>query len=419
MPDLSKLRLLKRKKTRIVLSLILFLPFFSIQAQEGVVFSFEPGAKYRVIEKFNLSQYQNGHYAGHVYRENRGIYDAEPSGDGLYRISGRVYELEETAKDGFKVAAALRNQDNTSFTSSDRGFMLVSGTDWPRLRSFPTFPEEPVFPGDKWEAGLEMIVSSPDGYNKAVLPLYCEYTFKGREVWEGRPVYVIEAQYAARYRQGRSREADSFLKNLSGKHVVALLIDQETREFLLMKDIMEEEYLYTDGTSIREKGFLLTFYKGIEALDRTGLSRKVEDSLADSLKKTYEERGEDLKDQVSLVEKEEGLALNLNNLHFKPDQAILLSEDIPLLDTLADILKSVPGRTFLVKGHTADVGTMASQIDLSQLRAKTIVDELSMRGIDADRFLYSGVGGLEPVGDNNTDEGRKKNRRVEILILED
>jgi flagellar motor protein MotB len=47
------------------------------------------------------------------------------------------------------------------------------------------------------------------------------------------------------------------------------------------------------------------------------------------------------------------------------------------------------------------------------------VDELVSRGIDAERFLYSGMGGLEPVGDNATDEGRMQNRRVEILILED
>ncbi len=422
MPDLSKLRLSRKKRIRPSLPLpLLFLLLAApvLAAQEGVVFSFDPGEKYRVIEKFNLSQYRDGRYTGHVYRENRGIYDAEPAGSGLYKISGTVFELQETAKDGFKVAAALHGQSDTEYTASDRGFMLVSGTDWPRLRSFPTFPEEAVFPGDKWEAGLEMVVSSPDGLQKAVLPLYCEYTFKGSDVWEGRPVYVIQAQYAARYRQGRSREADSFLKNLSGKHVVSLLIDQETREFLLMKDLMEEEYLYTDGSTRREKGFLLTFYKGIALLDRTGLSRQVEATLADNLKETYEERGEDWKEQVTLEEREEGLALNLNNLHFLPDQAVLLPEDIPLLDTLADILKTVPDRTFLVKGHTADIGSLESQIYLSQVRSKTIVDELTARGIDPERFLYSGVGGLEPVGDNSTDEGRKMNRRVEILILED
>jgi flagellar motor protein MotB len=62
---------------------------------------------------------------------------------------------------------------------------------------------------------------------------------------------------------------------------------------------------------------------------------------------------------------------------------------------------------------------MESQILLSQDRAKLIVQELTGRGIDAERFLYSGMGGLEPLGDNNSDEGRKLNRRVEILILED
>ena len=72
-----------------------------------------------------------------------------------------------------------------------------------------------------------------------------------------------------------------------------------------------------------------------------------------------------------------------------------------------------------MKGHTADVGSLESQINLSQVRAKTIVDELSSRGIDADRFLYTGVGGLEPLGDNSTDQGRRINRRVEIIILED
>ncbi len=452
MPVLSKRRLLRKKSHKVFFFLLSCLSPLPAQEGQGVQFSFEPADKYRVIEKFNLSQYVNGSYRGHVYRENRALYEAVPQGEGLYRITGRVYDLEETSKNGFKVAAALKGEADTVFTASDRGFMLVSGQQWPRLRSFPTFPEEPVFPGDKWEAGLEMVVTSPDGRSRAVLPLYCEYTFEGTDSWEGRPVYVIKAQYAARYRPGRSPEADSFLRNLTGKHVVALMIDQETREFLLMKDIMEEEYLFSDGTTLREKGFLLTFYKGITLLDRSGLSREVQTALADALGgEVPQEEGQSAgssaesgdprgdrgsledsiaalgapgesggwQEQVSVEQKPEGLALNLKDLHFLPDQAVLLSEDIPLLDTLAEILQKVPDRTFLVKGHTADVGSLESQIDLSQVRAKTIVDELSSRGIDPERFLYSGVGGLEPLGDNATDQGRRMNRRVEIIILED
>nr|WP_230391538.1 MULTISPECIES: OmpA family protein [unclassified Oceanispirochaeta] len=182
---------------------------------------------------------------------------------------------------------------------------------------------------------------------------------------------------------------------------------------------MEEEYQYLDGSSLREKGFLLTFYKGIELLDRPGLRKDVETVLADQLKDSFEEKGESLTDQISVEERDEGLALNLKNLHFKADEAVILPEDRPLLDTIAEVLKKVPDRTFLVKGHTADIGTMESQIILSQERARTIVEELSSRGIEADRFLFTGMGGLMPLGDNATDEGRRQNRRVEIFILED
>lgn len=417
----SKRALLRKKRSSflqiLLLTGLITAPLFG--QDDSVIFTVEPGQKYRVIEKFNLSQYRNGRYLGHVYRENRGIYETVREGESLFRISGTVFHLEEKTKDGFKTASAVTGQEESSYTLNSRGVMLVPGTSYPRLRSFPTFPETGVRPGDKWEGGLEVVITSPDGSVRAVLPQYCEYTFIGTDRWEDREVYVIQAQYAVRYRSGQSRDADSFLKSLSGKHVVTLLIDRETREFLLMKDIMEEESYYQDGTTLREKGFLLTFYKGIELMDRPGMAREVRTALADNLKDTLDSQGLALDDEVSVEQTEEGLSLNLKNLHFEPDLAVLLPEDRPLLDTIAAILKTVPDRTFFVKGHTADVGTMESQISLSQDRAKKIVEELTARGIDGDRFLFSGMGGLEPLGDNATDEGRKQNRRVEIIILED
>ncbi|MBF9016220.1 MULTISPECIES: OmpA family protein [unclassified Oceanispirochaeta] len=420
MPDLSRpVHWRRRTADLFLLIFLILLPMRAAAQEEGVIFTVHPGDNYRVIEKFNLSQYRNGQYQGHIYRENRGIYDSTSSGGNLFKVNGTVYHLEEKTKDGFKTASAVTSSENVTYTLNSRGTMLVPGSAYPRLRSFPTFPKEAVIPGDKWEGGLEVVVTAPDGSERAVLPQYCEYTYMGEEVWEGRDVYVIKAQYAVRYRQGRSPAADTFLRALSGKHVVSLMIDIETMEFLLMKDIMEEEYQYLDGSSLREKGFLLTFYKGIELLDRPGLRKDVETVLADQLKDSFEEKGESLTDQISVEERDEGLALNLKNLHFKADEAVILPEDRPLLDTIAEVLKKVPDRTFLVKGHTADIGTMESQIILSQERARTIVEELSSRGIEADRFLFTGMGGLMPLGDNATDEGRRQNRRVEIFILED
>jgi outer membrane protein OmpA-like peptidoglycan-associated protein len=82
-------------------------------------------------------------------------------------------------------------------------------------------------------------------------------------------------------------------------------------------------------------------------------------------------------------------------------------------------LKLVEGRSFRVIGHTAAVGIRESQYDLSVKRAKAVVDFLVSRGMRADRFLYEGRGGDEPVAPSDTEENRAKNRRVEVFILED
>ena len=81
-------------------------------------------------------------------------------------------------------------------------------------------------------------------------------------------------------------------------------------------------------------------------------------------------------------------------------------------------MKKAEGRTFLVVGHTADVGTEESQILLSRERAKTIVNELVVRGVQSKQFIYQGNGGRNPVAPNTSPEGRAQNRRVEITILD-
>lgn len=96
----------------------------------------------------------------------------------------------------------------------------------------------------------------------------------------------------------------------------------------------------------------------------------------------------------------------------------MLPQERGRLDLIAQVLRGVAGKTFLVEGHTASVGKVQGEMELSQRRAKKIVDELVRRGIGADRFLYKGWGGTRPVADNQTEEGRAKNRRVEITILE-
>ena len=130
------------------------------------------------------------------------------------------------------------------------------------------------------------------------------------------------------------------------------------------------------------------------------------------------ERGDiDLKD-TTISNDPRGISISLENLHFEADKATLLSGDETRLDQIATVLKRYPDRNILILGHTAQVGTVESQVTLSVERARTIVDSLKKRGIEARRLLFEGRGGSEPIADNSTEQGKAQNRRVQIIILD-
>lgn len=113
----------------------------------------------------------------------------------------------------------------------------------------------------------------------------------------------------------------------------------------------------------------------------------------------------------------EGLKLTVYDIRFVADTAKILPEEESRLDAIADALKIAgPQARFTVAGHTASVGKPAGELALSVERAARIAEELVKRGLSHDRITSTGFGGTRPVAPNDTDEGRAKNRRVEITI---
>lgn len=113
-----------------------------------------------------------------------------------------------------------------------------------------------------------------------------------------------------------------------------------------------------------------------------------------------------------------GIKLSIQNLQFKPDSAELLDSEKGRLAKIAEILKTVPSAKFLVEGHTADTGNPVGEMNLSIERANAIASSLIKLGINSENFICRGFGGTKPVSDNKTVQGKAKNRRVEITILE-
>ncbi len=86
------------------------------------------------------------------------------------------------------------------------------------------------------------------------------------------------------------------------------------------------------------------------------------------------------------------------------------------LDELARSLTKYPNSDLLIVGHTDDVGTERYNQGLSERRASSAARYLSTQGVARPRIGTRGLGETEPVATNETDEGRQKNRRIEVAI---
>ena len=114
--------------------------------------------------------------------------------------------------------------------------------------------------------------------------------------------------------------------------------------------------------------------------------------------------------QAILVNLPEGVTFDVGSYTLKP-------EFRATLDKVADSLKQYPDSLIDVYGHTDSTGSDAYNQTLSENRARTVANYLSMQGVAPARIRSQGYGESMPVADNATDEGRRKNRRVEIKIV--
>jgi len=103
------------------------------------------------------------------------------------------------------------------------------------------------------------------------------------------------------------------------------------------------------------------------------------------------------------------------NILFETGKSAIQSESLPVVDQIFELLNSDPALKISIEGHTDNVGDAAANKKLSNERAKSVMDALIAKGVDKTRLSFIGWGQEKPVADNRTDEGKAKNRRVEIV----
>ena len=500
---------------KIFLSAVFFL-FFQNAFCQNVLLKYNGSGSYVYIARTDVRRYDNGKYTGLVSREIRSFIapTSVPSGG---KISDRYYDGsffidEATKRNSREVNLGINGAVPSSFKiSSDGELTMIVDNGYPSFRSFPAFTNQRISIGDKWQAKAERVV---DPLNKGIftkLPILVEYTYLKDELFHGEEVYVFSAQWATRY--GISYwdfSGDKDLKSAQGSHKATMYVSKKSGNALVVRDMVDETFIYNDGNSYSFKGSISMFTEYPPAYDKSklipALQRvasvsekelkeilekpvnesswiKSEKKSGDSTWKNDFESGADSgKNNSSSSEKKiakagnqtsgtktnafdstgsgkaknqpqkkknsadeiqskisagknsssnsksekkviventaAGIRLTMQNLNFKPDSAELLPGENERLDQIAQVLKEVPNQMFLVEGHTASVGYEKGEMKLSVERADSVANALIQRGIPREKFICKGSGGTKPIADNSTPEGKAKNRRVEITILE-
>jgi len=128
--------------------------------------------------------------------------------------------------------------------------------------------------------------------------------------------------------------------------------------------------------------------------------------LIDELKK----RGADVRPSSR------GVVVNLPDILFDFGKAELTSGANMTMEEISTVVRSVHGRLISVEGHTDSIGTVSYNESLSEDRARSVARKLEQEGVPRKQMSVKGFGEGAPIATNNTEAGRARNRRVEIII---
>lgn len=170
----------------------------------------------------------------------------------------------------------------------------------------------------------------------------------------------------------------------------------------------EEAELAKEAKELAEKQAALAEKKAAVAKEEARVTKKTAEQAAEIEQKLAE---------FDAKETERGLVLTLGDVLFESDQATLKPKVMESLSPMVAFLKEDPKRHILIEGHSDSVGSEPYNLDLSQQRAAAVRTFLMRNGISPERITIRGYGKAYPVASNDTEIGRRQNRRVEVVVL--
>jgi outer membrane protein OmpA-like peptidoglycan-associated protein len=123
-------------------------------------------------------------------------------------------------------------------------------------------------------------------------------------------------------------------------------------------------------------------------------------------------------ENLQLRQTESGVVVTLGDVLFESGQTSLVAEAFSSIEEVVDLLQSEPDKLIRIEGHTDSTGSSDTNLRLSQQRADAVLTALVNLGVDASRITSVGMGEDFPIASNDTVEGRSRNRRVDVILLD-
>jgi len=331
-------------------------------------------------------------------------------GDGLLRAG---YQISEKATDS-DVYSWFENYE-VEYRRDIRGHIsgIEAKSPVPKARNIPVYPDGLLSPGAEWTAdGTEVFNIGRSFFRTDMfleIPFVANYRYLGS--LEHDEMQLEKVSINCNYQW----IPDLDTLELFGAHAwfpVALigafwqevLWDANAGRNYAETGGFELIYLMNDGRKVVFRGFSRGRALYPAVLDKNSIIKEIEELANDDIR-------------ASSIDG--GVSVSLENIHFEPDEAQLLSGEEKKLEGIARLLERYPDRDILVIGHTARPPGSSDGRELSYRRARAVARFLIERGVRANsQVVIRGMGDSRPIGDNSTEEGRRKNRRVEIVILE-
>lgn len=124
-------------------------------------------------------------------------------------------------------------------------------------------------------------------------------------------------------------------------------------------------------------------------------------------------------ENLQLRQTESGVVVTLGDVLFESGQTELRAEAQTSLVEVVDLLQSEPDKKIRIEGHTDSTGDAATNLKISERRAVHVLDALVALGVDSGRITSVGMGEDFPIASNDTEDGRSRNRRVDVILLDD